>query len=183
MSSFLNQARVRSLRPIAMLPRPRLTIVPAAAARAPRIPFVLLVVGILAAGLVGLLLVNIALQRGAYTVTDLRSRSASLAITQQNLELEVAALREPQRVAHRAVQLGMVRNDSPAFLELSTGKVIGTAVPALAANRVDVGRQVSSPAAGRTKATAVRAGEANTLSAGVQHVAGHRATPTDRTRQ
>ena len=66
MSTFLGQARARALRPVAALPRPRLTIVPRVAARAPRVPFVLLVVTILISGLVGLLLLNTSLQRGAY---------------------------------------------------------------------------------------------------------------------
>lgn len=125
MSSFLNAARARTLRPSGGLPRPRLTIVPKVAARAPRIPFALLVVTVLAAGLVGLLLLNTALQRGAYTVTALQDTSAELKLQQQNLETEVAALEAPQRISERAVRLGMVVGDSPAFLSLKTGQVVG----------------------------------------------------------
>jgi hypothetical protein len=124
-STFLNTARARTLRPGGALPRPRLTIVPKVAARAPRIPFALLVVTVLAAGLIGLLLLNTALQRGAYTVTDLQDRSDNLTLQQQNLELEVATLESPQRISERAVRIGMVSGDSPAFLSLKTGKVIG----------------------------------------------------------
>ena len=118
MSTFLNTARARTLRPGGGLPRPRLTIVPKVAVRAPRIPFALMVVTVLAAGLIGLLVLNTSLQRGAYAVTDLQDRSANLTLQQQNLENEVAALEAPQRISERAVRLGMVAGDSPAFLSL-----------------------------------------------------------------
>lgn len=125
MSTFLNTARARTLRPGGGLPRPRLTIVPKVAVRAPRIPFALMVVTVLAAGLIGLLVLNTSLQRGAYAVTDLQDRSANLTLQQQNLETEVAALEAPQRISERAVRLGMVAGDSPAFLSLKTGEVVG----------------------------------------------------------
>lgn len=125
MSTFLNAARVRTLRPSTGLPRPRLTIVPKVAARTPRIPFALLVVTVLGGGLIGLLLLNTGLQRGAYHVTDLQQTSTDLSLRQQNLETEVASLQAPQRISERAVRLGMVVGDSPAFLSLRTGKVVG----------------------------------------------------------
>jgi len=136
MSTLLNH--VRALRPPS-LPRPRLTIVPKVAAKAPRIPFVLLVVTVLSVGLIGLLLLNTALQRGAYQATDLRATSAELALQQERLGGQVAALQQPQNLAQRAVRMGMVRGDNPAFLYLETGKVVGVAAPAVAANRVDIG--------------------------------------------
>jgi hypothetical protein len=125
MSTFLHTARTRTLRPGSGLPRPRLTIVPKVAAGAPRIPFAVLVVTVLGGGLIGLLLLNTALQRGAYEVTDLQKTSDALSLRQQNLEGEVASLQSPQRISERAVRLGMVMGDSPAFLSLSTGKVVG----------------------------------------------------------
>ncbi len=170
MSSFLSSARARSLRPTGQLPRPRLTIVPKVAARAPRIPFVFLVVSVLAAGLIGLLLLNTALQRGAYTVTDLQQTSANLTLRQQNLEIEVAALQSPQRISERALRLGMVQNDSPAFLSLSTGKVIGVPAAGVAGNRPAIG---FTPAPGHhsTKIAPLFAGQGNSESTGVQKVA------------
>ncbi len=159
MSSFLTQARVRALKPVSSLPRPRLTVVPRLPQRTPRVPFVLLVVTLLAAGLVGLLLLNTALQRGAYVATDLRMDSAALVVREQKLELQVAKLAEPQRVAQEAQRLGMVQNDSPAFLSLSTGRIVGTPVAGEAAKQVDVSNvniaatdrvsKIVSPAAGQ----------------------------------
>ena len=40
--------------------------------------------------------------------------------------MELDVLRDPQRVALKAQQLGMVIPTSPAFLRLSDGKVLGT---------------------------------------------------------
>jgi hypothetical protein len=102
------------------------------------VPFVLLVMFLLAGGLIGLLLLNTALERGAYQVGALRSASADLATRQQNLEMRVAGLQEPARVSLRAERLGMVQNESTAFLVLGTGKVIGKPVPGPVANTVEV---------------------------------------------
>lgn len=107
--------------------RPRLTVVAARGERTGRVPFVTMVVTLLGLGLVGLLVLNTSLQRGTYAVTDLRSQAAQLDLREQNLQLEVARLQSPQRVASLALGLGMVRNDSPAFLSLQTGKVVGVA--------------------------------------------------------
>lgn len=150
MSSVVHQARVKALRS-APLPRPRLTIVPKMAGHTPRVPFVLLVVSLLGLGLVGLLLLNTGLQRGAYEVTDLRQTSADLALRQQNLSVQVADLQQPQQLAERALRLGMVRNDSPAFLSISSGKIVGAAVPGVAHNKVDVGMAAltADPSAGK----------------------------------
>lgn len=137
MSTFLSQARSLGRRPI--ISGPRLTIVPKVAARAPRVPFVVLVVSVLAVGLVGLLLLNTSLQRGAYQVTDLRARASALELRQQTLEMQVASLQEPQRVAEAAVRLGMVSGGNPVFLSLRRDKVIGTATAGVAGNAVDLG--------------------------------------------
>jgi hypothetical protein len=167
MSAFLAQARNRALRPIAGLPRPRLTVVAKAATHAPRIPFVVLVVSLLIGGLVGLLLLNTALQRGAYTTTALRDRAEALSIRQQQLEVKVDAMAEPQRLAERALALGMVADGSPGYLELSTGTIIGTPTAGKRSNRVDVsgvGRAISSGS--DAKSMPLPAGAANDLGTG-----------------
>jgi hypothetical protein len=167
MSSFLAQARNRALRPMAGLPRPRLTVVAKAASRAPRIPFVVLVVSLLIGGLVGLLLLNTALQRGAYTTTALRDRAEALSIRQQQLEVKVDAMAEPQRLAERALALGMVADGSPGYLKLSTGTIIGTPTAGKRSNRVDVsgvGRAMTSGSDAKTMP--LPAGAANDLGTG-----------------
>jgi cell division protein FtsB len=170
MSTFLGQARVRTLRPSGPLPRPRLTIVPKVAARAPRIPFALLVVTVLAAGLVGLLLLNTSLQRGAYAVTDLQKTSDALTLQQQNLETQVAALQSPQRISERAVRLGMVANDSPAFLSLKTGRVIGVPMAGKRTHRPVIGVAGAASPRHVAKLVTLFAGEASSQTTGVVKV-------------
>ncbi len=163
MSAFIDQARVRTWLPTQGLPRPRLTIVPRPSAGAPRIPFVLLVVGLLAGGLIGLLILNTTMQRGAYTASDLRARSAALAVRQQNLEVQVAALQQPQRVAQAALRLGMVRNDNPAFLSLATGKIVGSPKAGDAADRPAMELPTGIGAATRSKHHVLVGGDLESL--------------------
>jgi len=129
--------------------------------RAPRLPFLVLVVAVLAAGLVGLLLLNTSMERGAYEVTALRQQSAQLSIEQQALQLKVAAMQDPQTVAQKALQLGMVQNISPAFLSLATGKVIGHSWAGAAGNQPDIGAKVGPRVDRLAKIAPVVAGEGN----------------------
>jgi hypothetical protein len=165
-SSFLAQARSRALRPMAGLPRPRLTVVSRAASRAPRVPFVVLVVTLLVGGLIGLLLLNTALQRGAYTTTGLRDQAAALEVRRQQLEVRVDAMAEPQRLAERAQSIGMVADTNPGYLNLSTGAIIGTPTAGRRSNRVDVAGIGSGSPRQSGKATLLAAGAANSLTSG-----------------
>ncbi len=139
MSTYLSQARARALRPVAAPSRPGLTVVPKAAARTPRMPFVLLVVIILGVGLVGLLVLNTSLERGAYTSGALQVQAARLDARQQALEKSVAADQQPLRLAKRAERLGMVQNTSLAFIQLHSGKVVGATSNGTPAAKVNLG--------------------------------------------
>jgi hypothetical protein len=91
-------------------------------------PFVLFVVALLGAGLVGLLLLNTELQRGTFQVTALNQQAGQLRDQQEHLERQARTLESPQNLADRALRMGMVPNPNPVFLRLSDGKVLG--VPA-----------------------------------------------------
>ncbi|MGI8700961.1 MAG: hypothetical protein ACR2JU_07105 [Nocardioidaceae bacterium] len=148
MSASLNGSRAASRLPALSLPKPQLTVVPRPGRRASRLPFAALVVAVLGLGLVGLLLLNTGMERGAYQVTALRTKVAALQMQHQALQLKVAELQDPQQVAERALRLGMVANSSPAFISLATGKVMGVSVPGVAGHRVDIGGRVG-PTVGR----------------------------------
>lgn len=109
---------------------PRLAVVPRPTTRPARAPFVLLVLGLLAGGLVALLLLNTALAQGAFTVHDLTTRLASLSDRAQTLEQQLAVEEAPDRLAQRARALGMVPNPDPVFLRPSDGAVLGVPRPA-----------------------------------------------------
>jgi hypothetical protein len=106
-------------------PQPKLRVVYGAPFRPPRMPFVLFVVALLGAGLVGLLLLNTELQRGTFQVTALNQQADQLRDQQEQLERQVRTLESPQNLADRALRMGMVPNPNPVFLRLSDGKVLG----------------------------------------------------------
>ncbi len=134
MSALINQARSRVPRIAeAAVERARLTVVPRAAARrAARVPFMVLVSLVLVGGVAGLLCFNTSMQQASFTATALEDQAHALDAKQQSLTMELDALRDPQRVAVRAQQMGMVPENSPAFIRLSDGKVLGKATPAAA---------------------------------------------------
>lgn len=134
MSSFLAPTRARARITDAVQQRARLSVIHGGTTRAPRVPFAAFVLIVLALGLVGLLVLNTSLQQGAFYARDLEARAQTLTERREALEIQVAELREPQRVAERAAQLGMVPNPSPAFLRLSDAKVLGNPAPATASS-------------------------------------------------
>jgi len=103
-----------------------------AQAHARRAPFLILVGVVLAGGLVGLLLLNTVLAQGAFTVQDLQTRSARLADTQGELSQKVADAESPAVLERKAHALGMVPSETPVFLRLSDGAVLGVPKPAKA---------------------------------------------------
>jgi hypothetical protein len=140
-----------------VVPRPR-----PGAARAARAPFVTLVLLLLGGGLVSLLLINTALSQGAFAVQKLQQQNLTLTEQQQELDKSLADADQPQTLAHKAVQLGMVPGGAPAFLHLPDGKVAGTPAvatspppPAPPAPTTTSAAATSAPAAPTTAGTPV----------------------------
>jgi len=121
------KARVTPAAP-AKRSEPKLRVVYGAPFRPPRMPFVIFVVSLLAAGLVGLLLLNTQLQSGTFDITRLNHQADQLRDQQEGLEKQVRTLESPQNLAGQALRMGMVPNPNPVFLRLSDGRVLG--VPA-----------------------------------------------------
>jgi hypothetical protein len=93
-------------------------------ARAPRMPFILLLVGLLGGALVSLLVISTTLAQGAFRITSLQQQNANLARQEQILTNEVAQAGNPAVIAKEAEQLGMRPNPRLGFLDLKTGKII-----------------------------------------------------------
>jgi len=87
---------------------------------------------LLAAGLIGLLLLNTALAQGSFTLHDLRATSAQLSDREDSLTQSLEASKSPANLAAKAAGMGMVPAQSVAFLRLSDGRVLGVAKPAKA---------------------------------------------------
>jgi type IV secretory pathway VirB10-like protein len=99
------------------------------AARLARFPFLLVLIGIFGIGMVGLLMLNTALQSQAFESRTLNRQATELAYAQADLENQLDVLAAPQELARRASLLGMRPNPFPAFLELPSGKVVGEPTP------------------------------------------------------
>ena len=89
--------------------------------------FLALCVLLLLAGFVGVLMLNTAMAKGSYTMRDLQARSDELTDRQDALRHSIDELSGPGPLANRARALGMVPAETPAFLRLSDGKVLGVA--------------------------------------------------------
>jgi outer membrane murein-binding lipoprotein Lpp len=139
MSTLISQARTRIPRfADAAVERARLTVVPSRVARAPRAPFVVLVVLLLAGGVAGLLAFNTSMQQASFTATALEQRASALAAEQQSLSMDLEQLRDPQQLAKSAKALGMVPPSTPAFVRLSDGRVLGQPMAATPLNAMRI---------------------------------------------
>jgi hypothetical protein len=111
--------------------RPQLRIVsPLRQERASRGVFALVVVGLLILGMIVILVINTALAQGAFTVSELQNRQAALAQQEQGLSQAVAAAAAPDTLEKSAQAMGMVPSQTPVFLKVPSGKVLGRAAAA-----------------------------------------------------
>ncbi|MBV2153581.1 hypothetical protein [Kitasatospora sp. SUK 42] len=91
----------------------------------------MLVVVLLAAGLLGLLALNTALNEGSFELSRLQRQTTTATDEQQSLQHEIDQNSAPDALAKRAAELGMVPAGGMAFLDVPNGgKVIGTPGPA-----------------------------------------------------
>ncbi|HZG98677.1 MAG TPA: hypothetical protein VEY14_10475 [Nocardioidaceae bacterium] len=111
-----------------------------------RTPSLVAMVLLVAAGLVGLLMLNTAMQRRAFELTELDARADALDVRVSALTLRTDRLESTARLAERASRLGMVHNPSPVFLHLSDRSVIGDPTPAVAGSTVPGLRRAAPPA-------------------------------------
>lgn len=109
---------------------PRLRVVPGTPLRRGDAAFGIICVVLLAAGLIGLLLLNTTLAQGSFVLQKLQTTSDQLKDTQGILNQSLDASKSPGNLATLATSMGMVPAQSAAFLRISDGKVIGVAEPA-----------------------------------------------------
>ena len=122
----------------AAVERARLTVVPRRRTSAARMPFVMLVSLVLLLGVIGLLLFNTSMQQASFAASNLEEQADTLAAREQTLRMELDELRNPQRVALEAQQMGMVIPSAPVFLDLKTGKTTGVRTPATRENALQL---------------------------------------------
>jgi len=94
-----------------------------AAQGAQRLPFILLLIGLLAGALVCLLMISTTLAEGSFRITQLRQADNALAKQQEQLQQQVASEQAPAMIAQRAEQLGMRPSGTLRFINLRTGRI------------------------------------------------------------
>ena len=157
MSQMTSAARVAARplhRPTTTTTSTRLRVVTGAPPHHGGAAFGIICATLLAAGLIGLLLLNTALAQGSFTLHDLRATSDRLTDTENALTQSLQSSQSPANLAASAARMGMVPAQSVAFLRLSDGRVIGVAKPAKAPPGFAVVRNrtpVPAPAPARTK--------------------------------
>jgi hypothetical protein len=110
--------------------RPRLHVVRAPAHARTRTPFVVLCMGVLAASLLGTLLLNTAMAQGEYDRFALQTELTRAAQEEQRLAGEQARLESPAEIAAAAARRGMVPSTGGGYLRLADGAVLGNPTPA-----------------------------------------------------
>jgi len=104
--------------------QPRLRVVAPAPHRSAT-GLALLCVVLLGCGLLALLLLNISIGKGAYTLTGLQTQQRQLQERKQALAEQVEGESAPQALASTAEKLGMVAAPHTAFVRLPDGRVEG----------------------------------------------------------
>jgi hypothetical protein len=104
--------------------QPRLRVAPPAPVRAPRAPFVALVLVLVIAGVIGILVLNTKIAENAFRLHDLRAEQSNLDLRQQRLERELARKESPGELAAQAARNGLVPSRTPAFIVLPDGREV-----------------------------------------------------------
>ncbi|MEU9126799.1 septum formation initiator family protein [Kitasatospora sp. NPDC048540] len=126
-----------------------MTVRPGARQIRGRTPFAVLVVALLTAGLLGLLMLNTALNENSFELSRLKRQTTELTDRKQSLQREIDQFSAPDALERRARDLGMVPGGDPVFLT-DDGTVLGK--PAQAQDgppvkRTDNGLWQQAPAA------------------------------------
>lgn len=109
-----------------------LTVAPPAPVAVPRTAFVVLVLVVVAAGVIGILLLNTKVNENAFILYDLTQAQAELDQREQKLEQQIAQASSPAQLAEAARQMGLVQAEELAYLRLPDGEVLHQPVPGVA---------------------------------------------------
>ncbi|MQA94752.1 MAG: hypothetical protein GEV11_08905 [Streptosporangiales bacterium] len=121
-------ARGRTAAPRGTVPASRRGGTPTSARRpaphAPRVPFAMLVIGLLGGALISLLMLRTVLAEDAFRLTKLQQNNRLLAQHEETLSQEVARAESPGEIARKARESGM--GPAPGgFVNEATGQVRG----------------------------------------------------------
>ena len=112
--------------------RPSIQVVATRAQRKarPRVFYALASMGVIFGIIIAQLLLSVAVSSGAYEIASLQQSNKELTRTYQTINQDMDRLSSPQNLAANAEALGMVINNTPVYLRISDGAVLGASVPA-----------------------------------------------------
>jgi hypothetical protein len=115
--------------------------------RRPRLAYGIVAVAGAVAIAAAQMLLSILSTQSSFEISSLTQEQKELTWQKQILYDEVAGLSSPQYLAANAAALGMVINESPSYLRLSDGAVLGSQLPSVDGSSVDaLGRSLVSNA-------------------------------------
>lgn len=91
--------------------------------RAGKNTFGFVVGGVFISGLISLLVINTALTQDAFKLQELKIQATILADQREAILREVAAKSSPHKLAQSAVEMGMIVNINPRFLDLTESEI------------------------------------------------------------
>lgn len=91
----------------------------------PRIFYATVTVAVVMAIIVGQIVLSVMVSSGAYEISTLQNEHKDLSRNYAAVSQTLAQVSSPQHVAAAAEGLGMVSSNAPAYLQLSTNKVLG----------------------------------------------------------
>jgi outer membrane murein-binding lipoprotein Lpp len=108
----------------------------------PRASFLVLIVALVVAGVVGVLVLTTKINENAFELDNLRAQQAELNQQEQQLAQQLADKESTGNLAAEAARLGLVPAGTPAVVSLPDGRVVGLPQPAQArtATTYDPGR-------------------------------------------
>ncbi len=118
----------------AAVTRARPTVVPRGRTEVARVPFVVLVSLLLVGGVVGLLLFNTSMQQASFATTALENQAQTLSAREETLQMDLERLRDPQRLAEKALSDGLVPPPAAVCFLHPDGQITGTCAPAAVAD-------------------------------------------------
>ncbi len=94
--------------------------------RRPRAFFAYVTAGVMFGVMVIQMLLSVATESGAYEIASLQAANKEATRSYQQMTQEIDRLASPQHLALNAEALGMLSNNTPAYLRLSDGAVLGS---------------------------------------------------------
>jgi len=109
--------------------RRRLRVAPPLPVNVARAPFVALLIGLVVVGVVGILVLNTAINANQFRLNHLQSQQANLDQQEDQLKQNLDQLESPGSLLAAARSLGLVPAQSVTFLTLPNGQTVGAPQP------------------------------------------------------